>query len=116
MEGDSSRNKFALREQKDLIVGWKACWLRKTTLRFSRKDGVVLFRGEEGSSLGRSDPAAPVEVGGEYDVKIEDIAREGDGIARVEGFVIFVPQTKVGDEVRISIDKVMRRFAVGHKV
>ncbi len=66
--------------------------------------------------MGRSAPAAPVEVGKEYDVKIEDIAREGDGIARVEGFVIFVPQAKVGDQVKIQIDKVMRRFAIGHKV
>jgi len=61
-------------------------------------------------------PPAPVEVDGEYDVKIEDIAREGDGIARVEGFVIFVADTKVGDAVRIQIDKVMRRFAIGHKI
>ncbi len=59
---------------------------------------------------------APVEVGKEYDVNIEDIAREGDGIARVEGFVIFVADTKVGDTVKIQIDKVMRRFAIGHKV
>ncbi len=66
--------------------------------------------------MGRSAPVAPVEVGKEYDVKIEDIAREGDGIARVEGFVIFVAQTKVGDQVKIQIDKVMRRFAIGHKV
>jgi predicted RNA-binding protein with TRAM domain len=66
--------------------------------------------------MGRSAPAAPVEVGKEYDVRIEDIAREGDGIARVEGFVIFVPQTKVGDQVKIQIDKVMRRFAIGHAV
>ncbi|MDM7934373.1 MAG: TRAM domain-containing protein [Methanothrix sp.] len=64
----------------------------------------------------RSSTSAPVEVGKEYDVKIEDIAREGDGIARVEGFVIFVPQTRVGDQVRIQVDKVMRRFAVGHTV
>lgn len=59
---------------------------------------------------------APVEVGKEYDVNIEDIAREGDGIARVEGFVIFVADTKVGDSAKIQIDKVMRRFAIGHKV
>jgi len=59
---------------------------------------------------------APVEAGKEYDVKIEDIAREGDGIARVEGFVIFVADTQVGDAVKIQIDKVMRRFAIGHKV
>jgi len=59
---------------------------------------------------------APVEVGKEYDVSIEDIAREGDGIARVEGFVIFVADAKVGDEAKIKIDKVMRRFAIGHKI
>jgi len=69
-----------------------------------------------GSSNGGSAPAVPVIVGGEYDVNIEDIAREGDGIARVEGFVIFVADTKVGDAVRIQIDKVMRRFAIGHKI
>ncbi len=59
---------------------------------------------------------APVEAGKEYDVKIEDIAREGDGIARIEGFVIFVADTQVGDAVKIQVDKVMRRFAIGHKV
>jgi len=67
---------------------------------------------ESRSSMGAP---APVEVGKEYDVKIEDIAREGDGIARVEGFVIFVAETQVGDQVKIQVDKVMRRFAVGHK-
>jgi predicted RNA-binding protein with TRAM domain len=67
----------------------------------------------DGSSVGAP---APVEVGKEYDVSIEDIAREGDGIARIEGFVIFVADAKVGDSARIQIDKVMRRFAIGHKI
>ena len=80
------------------------------------KDGESLFRGETGSSNGGSAPAVPVAVGGEYDVKIDDIAREGDGIARVDGFVIFVADTNVGDDARVQIDKVMRRFAIGHKV
>ena len=80
------------------------------------KDGEDLFRGQEGSSRGGYDPTAPIEVGKEYDVNIEDIAREGDGIARVEGFVIFVADTKVGDAVKIQIGKVMRRFAIGHKI
>ncbi len=80
------------------------------------KDGDDLFRGQEGPSMGESAPTAPVKVGKEYDVNIEDIAREGDGIARVEGFVIFVADAKVGDAVKIQIDKVMRRFAIGHKI
>jgi predicted RNA-binding protein with TRAM domain len=75
-----------------------------------------LFKGQSGSSTGGSEPTAPVAVGNEYDVKIEDIAREGDGIARIEGFVIFVADAKVGDAVKIQIDKVMRRFAIGHKI
>lgn len=55
---------------------------------------------------------APVTEGEAYDVTIEDIAREGDGIARIQGFVIFVPDTKVGDNVKIKVEKVMRRFAI----
>jgi predicted RNA-binding protein with TRAM domain len=85
-------------------------------LKLVAKDGEDLYRAQEGSSMRGSDPTAPVEVGKEYDVNIEDIAREGDGIARVEGFVIFVAESKVGDTVKIQIDKVMRRFAIGHKI
>ncbi|TQD29250.1 TRAM domain-containing protein [Methanolobus vulcani] len=59
----------------------------------------------------REESTAPVEAGETYDVTIEDIAREGDGIARVSGFVIFVPGTSVGDEVNIKITKVLRKFA-----
>jgi predicted RNA-binding protein with TRAM domain len=55
---------------------------------------------------------APVTEGESYDVTIEDLAREGDGVARIEGFVIFVPGTKVGDSVKIKVEKVMRRFAI----
>jgi len=56
---------------------------------------------------------APISVGEIHNVKIEDIARQGDGIARIQGFVIFVPNTKIGDEVKIRIDNVARRFAFG---
>ncbi len=59
---------------------------------------------------------APVTAGESYDVSIDDIAKEGDGIARVEGFVIFVPGTKVGDKVKIKVSKVMRKFAIAEKV
>lgn len=55
--------------------------------------------------------SVPVEEGETYDVTIQDIARQGDGIARIEGFVIFVPGTKVGDEVRIKVERVLPKFA-----
>ena len=60
--------------------------------------------------------SAPVVVGETYEVSIDDIAKQGDGIARIEGFVIFVPSTKVGDKVKIKVNKVMRKFAIAEKV
>lgn len=59
---------------------------------------------------------APVAEGQTYDVTIEDTAKKGDGIARIEGFVIFVPGTKVGDKVTIKVNKVMKKFAVAEIV
>lgn len=64
----------------------------------------------------RRDINAPLNVGDTYDVNIEDIGREGDGIARVEGFVVFVPNTKKGDSVKIRISKVSRRVGFGEVV
>jgi predicted RNA-binding protein with TRAM domain len=54
--------------------------------------------------------SVPVEEGEVYDVTIQDIARQGDGIVRIESFVIFVPGTKVGDEVRIKIEKILPKY------
>jgi predicted RNA-binding protein with TRAM domain len=59
---------------------------------------------------------APVEVGQEYEGEIEDISRRGDGIARIEGFVIFVANTKKGDHVKFKVTKVGHRFAIGEVV
>lgn len=59
---------------------------------------------------------APVEEGKVYDVKIDDLGREGDGIARIENFVVFVAGTKVGDQVKIRITKVLRRMALAEVV
>jgi len=53
---------------------------------------------------------SPVNEGEEYDVKIEDTGRDGDGIARIDGFVIFVSGAKVGDEVKIRINTTRRNF------
>lgn len=64
----------------------------------------------------RGPKTAPISEGEEYDVKIEDVGKEGDGITRVEGFVVFVPDTKAGDEVRVKIVSVRRRFAFAEKV
>src|SRR5919202_261338 len=58
----------------------------------------------------------PVEVGKEYDVQISEISRQGDGIARVQGFVIFVKGGKVGEKTKVRILNVGARFATAQKV
>ena len=58
----------------------------------------------------------PVKVDGEYDVTIDEVGVKGDGIARVQGFVVFVPNTKKGENVKIRVTQVMRKFAIGEKV
>ena len=46
--------------------------------------------------LNRSFSPKPVETGKEYDVQITETSRRGDGIARIQGFVIFVKNGQVG--------------------
>jgi len=65
-------------------------------------------------NLGRTIP--PVMEGKTYNVKIEGIGDEGDGIAKINNFTIFVPGTKVGDKVDIKIEKVFRSNAFGSVV
>ena len=52
---------------------------------------------------------APVKVGEEFDVKIEAVGEKGDGICKKDGFVLFVPGAKEGDEVKVRVTKVLRR-------
>jgi predicted RNA-binding protein with TRAM domain len=59
---------------------------------------------------------SPVKVGEKYDVKIEDTARQGDGIARISGLVVFVPNTKINDSVKVEIKEIKRNCAVAEVV
>ena len=59
---------------------------------------------------------APVNVGDELELKIEAVGEKGDGIAKIKGFVIFVPNTKEGDVVKVKITKVLRKVGFGEVV
>ena len=63
--------------------------------------------------FGRS---VPINEGDEFEVKIEAVGEKGDGIAKKDGFVIFVPNTKEGDEVKIRVTRVLRRVGFGEVV
>ena len=77
------------------------------------------YGGRGGGGFGGPRPfrPAPVKVGEEFDVKIESMSKRGDaGVAKVEGLVIFVAGTKVGDNVKIRITKVGRGYATAETV
>lgn len=51
----------------------------------------------------------PVKVGEIHEVSIESVGEKGDGIARVKGFVVFVPSVKKGDCVKVKITRVLAK-------
>ncbi len=55
----------------------------------------------------------PVKVGDELDLTIEATASKGDGIAKRDGYVIFVKNAKQGDTVKVKITEVRARYSVG---
>lgn len=59
---------------------------------------------------------APVEKNKEYTVEIIDMSSEGHGIAKIDGYTIFIPQTVVGDVVNALIVKVKTSFGYGKAV
>jgi predicted RNA-binding protein with TRAM domain len=60
------------------------------------------------------EPQPPVEIGEIRYVEVEDLGKQGDGIARVErGYVIIVPDAEVGERVKIEVTEVKSNFAVG---
>ena len=84
-------------------------------MSFGQRGGGYGSRGGFGSRDNRfeSFKPKPVEVGKEYDVTISDISRRGDGIAKIDGFVIFVAGGKQGQSARIKVTQVSNRYAMG---
>ncbi len=58
----------------------------------------------------------PVKVGDELEVKIESVGEKGDGVAKVSGFVLFVPGAKEGQTVRVKVTRVLRKVGFAEMV
>jgi predicted RNA-binding protein with TRAM domain len=60
---------------------------------------------------------APVELGKVYESDIIEMSQRGDaGVAKIQGFVIFVSDAKPGDHVKFKITKIGRRYATAEVV
>ncbi len=83
-------------------------------MRRERNEG---FRDrDEGFRGGNRQSFAPVKVGDEVEVTIEGVGEKGDGIAKINRFVIFVAGTKQGETVKVRITKVFRKVGFGEVV
>lgn len=51
----------------------------------------------------------PVKEGEEFSVTIEAVGEKGDGIAKKDGFVLFIPNTKAGECKKIRVTKVLSK-------
>jgi len=86
-------------------------------MSFGNRGGFGGSRGGSGGGgFGGGSFKKPVEVGKEYNVTISDTSKRGEGIAKIDGFVIFVPGTKMGQSTRIRVTRVSERFASGEVV
>ncbi len=55
--------------------------------------------------------AVPVSKGEELELQVESLAYGGNGVARLDGFVVFVRRGLPGDTVRARVTKVKRGYA-----
>ena len=55
-------------------------------------------------------------VGNTYEVLIQDLGKKGDGIAKVDKYIIFVPGTTKGTTVKVKINNISGTSAFGQVV
>ena len=58
----------------------------------------------------------PVKEGDQFEVKIEAIGDKGDGIAKKDGFVLVIPNTKLNDVVTIKVTRVLKKVGFAEVV
>ncbi|MBW3018955.1 TRAM domain-containing protein [Candidatus Woesearchaeota archaeon] len=73
-----------------------------------------LYAYHQGSRGGSRTP--PVQVGEELDVTIEAVGEKGDGIAKKNGFVLFIPGGKEGERIRVKVTKVLTKVGFAEKI
>lgn len=72
-------------------------------MSYSRRQGGS-YEGRRGH--GKGFKRCPVEMGKEYEVDVMETSRQGEGMARIQGFVIYIADAKLGDHVKIKITRI----------
>jgi predicted RNA-binding protein with TRAM domain len=82
-------------------------------MSYGRRQGGR-YEGRRGH--GKGFQRCPVELGEEYEVEINETSSQGEGIARIQGFLVHVPNAKHGDHLKIRITRIGSKNAEAEKV
>ena len=66
--------------------------------------------------VGKGRLTAPVGAGDRVEVDVVDVGDEGDGIAKVDGYTLFVPGADAGETVEVRVTDVKPRFGFAELV
>jgi predicted RNA-binding protein with TRAM domain len=80
---------------------------RRKKMSKSRQGGG--YEGKRGHGKGYK--RLPVELGEELEVEITELSPKGEGIARHQGFVIYVADVKCGERVKVKITRITKMAA-----
>ncbi|MFP4218593.1 MAG: SAM-dependent methyltransferase [Salinarchaeum sp.] len=59
---------------------------------------------------------APIRPGEKMTVKITDVGSEGDGVADVDGYTLFVPDTEAGETVTVRVEECKPRYGFAERI
>ncbi|MFW5939203.1 MAG: SAM-dependent methyltransferase [Halolamina sp.] len=110
--GDFVTKVFQGRDLDDLRADLEASfqYVRTVTPDASRDASSEVYL------VGKGYTTAPVAAGETLTVEIVDTGDEGDGIAKIEEYTIFVAGADVGEQIEVSITDVKPTFAFAERV
>jgi predicted RNA-binding protein with TRAM domain len=77
-------------------------------MSYSRRQGGG-YEGRHGH--GKGFKRCPVELSEELEVDVTELSPKNEGIAKVQGYVVHVPNAKPGDHVKIKITRITNKAA-----
>ncbi|WP_207586418.1 SAM-dependent methyltransferase [Halomontanus rarus] len=85
-------------------------YVRATSPKASRQESSEIY------FIAKGRLTTPVRAGDELEVEIVDVGNEGDGIASVDGYRLFVPSTEEGEIVSVRVEDVKPRFGFAQRI
>ena len=85
-------------------------YVRATTPKATRDESSEIYL------IGKGRLTAPVRAGDELEVEIVDVGSEGDGIASIDGYRLFVSDTEAGETVTVRVEDVKPNFGFAQPI